>query len=81
MGFDRALTSIAHTPSTMGFMVVPVMADRFESDPDGEGESDLFVSTELDRFERRSWWLNMLPKRAGRSKRCSKAAIIVVDNE
>ena len=54
IGFERALTSIAHIPRTIGLGCVPVIADRFESDPDGEGESDLFVNTELDRFERRS---------------------------
>lgn len=31
------------------------MAETFESDPEGEGDIDLFVNAELDRGERRSW--------------------------
>lgn len=54
IGLDLALTSIAHTPKIMGFVTGATMAETFESDPEGEGDIDLFVNAELDRGERRS---------------------------
>ena len=54
MAFERAFTSMAQTPRVIGFVTGPAMADKFESEPDGEGESDLFVNAELERTDLRS---------------------------
>lgn len=48
------MTSMAHMPKTMGLSACPTMAERFESEPEGEGECERLVSRELDRGERRS---------------------------
>lgn len=48
MGFDLALTSIAQTPKTIGLRKGGATADKLESEPEGEGDIDLFVNAELD---------------------------------
>ena len=49
IGFDLAFTSIAQTPRAIGLRKAGVIADKLESEPEGEGERDLFVKAELDR--------------------------------
>ena len=74
--FERALTSIAHTPRVMGLVAgPPAMADKFESEPEGEGERDLFVKAELDLADLRSGVLMKADiTRVGRSRWLSIAS-------
>jgi hypothetical protein len=51
IAFDLAFTSIAHTPSVIGLFPETAMADRFESEPEGEGERERFVKAELERAD------------------------------
>ena len=40
---------MAHTPRVIGLAAGAAMADIFESEPEGEGDRDLFVNAELER--------------------------------
>lgn len=51
--FDRAFTSMAQTPKTIGFTAGAAIVDKLESEPDGDGDIDLLVTAELDLAERR----------------------------
>lgn len=47
IGFDLALTSIAHTPSSMGRLPTSVPVDKSDHEALGDGE-DVLVTTEGD---------------------------------
>lgn len=51
MAFERAFTSIAHTPRMIGGLTGSVAVERSEWEPFGEGVVDLFVSRERDLGE------------------------------
>ena len=67
IAFDRALTSIAHIPSTIGGRRGSVAAERSEWEPFGEGVDDL-VKREMDRgdVEKTSDDLNIDIRERGR---------------
>ena len=56
----------------MGFPTGAVIEERLESEPEGEGEIERFVKTELDLGGRVSWWWNQ----EMRGCRSGKASIV-----